>query len=74
MYKTISSQSLPVIKSEKESNSKFESNNLDNYEILKKRKEALEKALNIKLLQLKSLCLKEAVMCIFFTSPYSLLI
>ncbi|XP_053200936.1 uncharacterized protein LOC128386008 [Panonychus citri] len=58
VYKTVSSQSLPAIPCEIDGNMLMRES--DTYEVLRKKKQALEEKLNLKLQQLKSLCLKEA--------------
>ncbi|XP_074594250.1 uncharacterized protein LOC141849689 isoform X2 [Brevipalpus obovatus] len=55
----VSSQSLLALSSEKDNLGPSEDGS---YELLKKKKQALEDALHLKVMQLKSLCLKEAEM------------
>ncbi|XP_015783339.1 FERM domain-containing protein 4A [Tetranychus urticae] len=58
VYKTVSSQSLPAIPCDNDGNLLMRES--DTYEVLRKKRQALEEKLQLKLQQLKSLCLKEA--------------
>ena len=63
--RSLSSHSLPTLRIEDEELIQLENNKAEKqkemFETLKVRKEALEEAMNKKLAELKSLCLKEGV-------------